>query len=282
MQYTILLTMAAKKRTTTAKTQGAKAKAATSKNPEIKASSKIKKGSKETKIGSLDKMSKAIRETVDASASKKSRISTTEAASSFGAPSKKMSFKAKAAIVVGFAAIVSILYLNRSLIVAATVNGEPIGRLEVVSEVEKRFGQQALDSIITERLVLQELRAKGQTVSDAEIQEEIKEVEERVKESGQDLDTLLSIQGMSREDLRKQIIVAKAAEKILSEKIKVTDQEISDYIKANQASLPKDKSEEENRKSVVDQLTQQKLSTEFNVLIEELRNKAKIEEFVKY
>lgn len=195
---------------------------------------------------------------------------------------KKMSLKTKIAIVAGFSAVVALLYINRGLLVAATVNGEPISRIEVVSEIEKRFGRQALDSIITEKLVLQELRSKNMSVSETEIQDEIKKIEERVKASGQDLATLLTFQGMSMEDLRKQIVVAKAAEKILADKVTVSDQEIADYIKSNASSLPEGMSEEDQKAEVKDQLTQQKLSTEFNTMVEELRAKAKINELVTY
>lgn len=240
------------------------------------ANSSVKKSTKAVKSTVKNKKSSASSNVASMSIEPKVETSTPEVVA------KKMSLKTKIAIVAGFSVVVALLYINRGLLVAATVNGEPISRLEVVGEIEKRFGRQALDSIITEKLVLQELRSKNMSVSETEIQDEIKKIEERVKASGQDLATLLTFQGMTMDDLRKQIVVAKAAEKILSDKVTVSDEEIAEYIKNNASSLPEGMSEEDQKAEVKDQLTQQKLSTEFNTMVEGLRAKAKINELVTY
>ena len=45
------------------------------------------------------------------------------------------------------------LQYSKGLLVAATVNGSPISRWAVIGNLEKQAGKQALDSLITEKLI---------------------------------------------------------------------------------------------------------------------------------
>ena len=53
------------------------------------------------------------------------------------------------------------LYFGRSLLFAALVGGRPITRVELISELEKQGGQQALESLVTKELVKQEAQKKN-------------------------------------------------------------------------------------------------------------------------
>lgn len=192
-----------------------------------------------------------------------------------------MSGKRKIAILLALLIIGVVLYLSRSLFFAATVNGEFIYRPTVVKDLEKRFGQQTLDSLITEMLINQEAKKRNITVTSEEVDAEITKIEENVKGQGQELATLLSLQGMTMEELRTQIKTQKIAEKMLSDKINPTDQEIDEYIKAN-PSTDKDAKPEDIRAQVKTQLTQQKLGTEFQAWLTEAKKNASIQYFVKY
>lgn len=173
-------------------------------------------------------------------------------------------------------------YLGRGLFVAAIVNGKPISRLEVVSNLEKHSGKNVLESLITQNLILQEAKKKNVEVSDKEIDAEVKKVEDSVSTQGQSLDTLLKAQGTSREDFRQQMKLQKTVEKLFGQDIQVSDKEVDDFIAKNKESMPQGATEQSVRPAVKEQLVQQKLSAKVSELIKKLREEAKINYFVTY
>ncbi len=175
-----------------------------------------------------------------------------------------------------------LLFLNRGLFIAAMVNNQPITRLSIVSELEKRTGKQALDSIITETLIMQEAQKSNVVVATEEVDAEVKKVEDSVKAQGQDIDQLLSAQGMKREDLVKQIRIQKMVEKILADKINPSDDDVKKYVTDNASMFAKDLSADQKVTQAKDQLKQQKLSSEFQAWIAEVKASSKINYFVNY
>ena len=184
-------------------------------------------------------------------------------------------------IVIMFA-LGALLYYGRGLFVAAVVNGQPISRVAIVKETEKQAGKQALDNIVRNTLIEQEARKKGVTVSQKEIDDEIKKVEATLSKQGQKLSDVLVMQNMTKEDLQKLIRLDKLVGKIVGKDIKVTDKEISDYLEKNKEMLPKDQTEEQLKKTVSEQLKQQKLNEKVQAWLTELKSKAKILYFVQY
>lgn len=178
--------------------------------------------------------------------------------------------------------LLGLLYLLRSVFVAAMVNGQPITRLSVVRDLEKQSGKQALDTIITKTLITQEAKKEHVTVSQSEIDAEMKKIEDNVKQQGQTLDQVLASQGMDRSGLEDQIRVQKEIEKMLGKNITVTDKEVNDYIAKNKDALGSDPTSQSTKDSVKQQLTQQKLSDKFQTWIQDLKKKAHIDYFVKY
>lgn len=178
--------------------------------------------------------------------------------------------------------VLGALYLLRSFFVAAIVNGQPISRVSVVNELEKQSGKQVLDTVVTKTLILQEAKKQNVTVSQEEINQETKKIEDNVKKQGQTLDQVLALQGMDRAALVEQIRIQKTVEKILGKDIKVTDKEVDAYIETNKEALGADPTSNESKASVKQQLTQQKLSEKFQTWLDGLKKKAKINYFVSY
>ncbi|MDP2628319.1 MAG: hypothetical protein Q8P15_00280, partial [Nanoarchaeota archaeon] len=88
--------------------------------------------------------------------------------------------------------VVAVLAFSlKGLFVAALVNGQPITRLSVIGELEKQGGQQTLASLVNQALIFQEAKRKNVEVSQKEIDEEAKKIEEVLKQQGQDLNTAL-------------------------------------------------------------------------------------------
>lgn len=172
-----------------------------------------------------------------------------------------------------------LLYSGRSLFVAATVNGQPISRLLVVQELEKQLGRDALDSQITNVLVRQEARNQGVEVTDEELAQEVEQLAQTLAAQGQDLDTLLSLQGMDRSTLEEQLRIQLLVEKLLSDKVEISEEEIDEFLAENEDLLP---AEGDSREAATNQIRQQKLSSEYQTWIQELKEKANINYWVEY
>lgn len=172
------------------------------------------------------------------------------------------------------------LYYFKGQFIVATVNGKPIWRFTLISELEKQEGKKVLDSLVTKTLILQEAEKQNVTVGDEEIDQEIKQLEENFAKQGQDLNQLLDLQGMTRDRLREQIKIQKIVEKIAGKDVNITDQEVDDYIEENKDSIPKDLDIEEIKENIKEQLRQQKINQKIQLWIESLHDKAKINYFL--
>jgi hypothetical protein len=200
-----------------------------------------------------------------------------------GTTSIKNQFK-QPKVIVGLVVIVLIVaaFFLKGFFIAAVVNGEPISRFQVISDLEKQGGKQALSSLVNQALILQEARKKGIVATQSELDKATKQIEDSLKKQGQDLNTALAAQGMSRADLTLQLKLRTLVEKLLADKVKVSDKEISDYITANKASFPTSMTEADLRKSVAEQLKQQKLGSSSQTWLADLTKNAKINYFVNY
>ena len=178
--------------------------------------------------------------------------------------------------------LIGLLYYNRSLFIVALVNGQPISRIAVVSELEKRNGKQALEALVIQTLILQESQKRNIDVNPTEINNLIKKIEDGLKKQGQNLNQALEIQGMTRTDLESQLRIQKLVEKMVAKDVKVTDKEVSDYVEKNKQSIPQDLKADEATKAARQQLEQQKLSLKAQSFIQDLQSKGKVNYFVNY
>lgn len=186
------------------------------------------------------------------------------------------------AIGVAVILIVIALFFARGIFVAATVNGSPISRLSVIRELEKQGGKQALEAIIDKKLIETELNKQKMSVTPAEIDEEIKKIEAQVSSQGGTLEMALAQQGMTEEKLREQITIQKKLEKLLADKVAITEAEIDTYIKDSKATPPKDAKMEDFRRQISEQLKGQKFQQEAQKWVSDLTASAKIKYYVNY
>ena len=175
-----------------------------------------------------------------------------------------------------------VLYRSKDQFIVAMVNGQPISRLVLIKELEKQYGKDTLDVFVTRALIWQEAEKQGVTVSNEELDQEIKQIEEEMAAQGQDLNQLLGLQGVTQDELKEQIKIQKVAEKIVGKDIEVTDEEVENYFTENEESFPEDTSTEEIKQNIRQQLEQQKLNEGINLWIESLRNSAEITYLKKF
>jgi parvulin-like peptidyl-prolyl isomerase len=173
-------------------------------------------------------------------------------------------------------ALLALAFFFRSLFIVAIVNGQPITRLAYINELEQTAGKQAMNSLVTKTLILQEAKKNNVTVSQKEVDDQIKTIQDNLAKQGQQLDSVLALQGMTQASLREQIYLQKLVEKMVGKNITVSDKEIADYIDKNKDSLPQNTSEADLKKQVHDQLYQQKLNDKVQTWIQGLQQKAKV------
>ena len=187
-------------------------------------------------------------------------------------------------IAIGVAVILIIvaLFFAKGHFVAATVNGSPISRWSVIKELEKQGGKQALEAIIDKKLIETELNKQKITATKEEVDAEIEKIKAQVASQGGTLEAALTQQGMTEEKLREQITIQKKLEKLLADKVAITDAEIDIYIKDSKATPPKDIKMEDFRKQISDQLKGQKFQQEAQKWVSDLTASAKIKYYVNY
>lgn len=176
--------------------------------------------------------------------------------------------------------LIGVVFYFKDYFVAATIDGKTISRFSVIERLEKQSGKQTLDSMITERLIENEAQKQGLAVTDEEVAAEIKTIEASVAAQGSTLEEALAGQGLAMEDFKKSIKLQKALEKLLGDKIQVTEEEITKSL-GDQSGIRAGK-EGEIREQITQQLKSQKLNQEASKYIEELRAKAKIKYFMQY
>jgi len=176
-----------------------------------------------------------------------------------------------------------ILFVNRSLFMAALVNGQPVSRLEIVNELETQYGAGVLNRLIDKSLLLQEAQKRNVTATDEDIAAKRKEIIQQVSGGNEEnFKQVLEAQGLTDEEFSKELKIQILAEKMLGDEVKVTDEEINNFIKSNPDLAEGAQNQEEARKQIGEQLKQQKLQTQYASFIEKLRTEANIVRLVNY
>lgn len=137
-------------------------------------------------------------------------------------------------LVVVIGALITIFFLQRGQAVA-TVNGEKITRDELYDAMYSQVGKDALDDLITRRLILQEGKELGLSISEAEIDEEIDRiVQENFMGMIDQFEQLLEQHGMTLAAVRNDAKVNLMARKIAMNQIEISDHELKEYFVENQ------------------------------------------------
>lgn len=178
--------------------------------------------------------------------------------------------------------ILGLTFTLKSFFVTAIVNNQIITRYSLDRELEKQGGQKVLDNRVVEILIMQKAQKQGVTVTQGEIDSKINEIKKQVEAQGQNLDSLLAMQGQTKTDLEKQIKIQVLVEKLLGGDIKISDQEISDYFEKNKNFFPKNATLDSQKEQIKNELLQQKLNEKFQTWIQDLKKEAKIYYFLKF
>jgi len=116
----------------------------------------------------------------------------------------------------------------------ATVNGEKITKDELYEKLVEAGGKPTLDSMITERLVAQEVKKANVTVSDEEVNASVNMLIASYP-SEADFEQALAGAGMTRDDLNESTVQQLELAKLLGDKAAVSDAEIKKFFDENKA-----------------------------------------------
>ncbi len=175
-----------------------------------------------------------------------------------------------------------VVFLGKGFFVAAMVNGQPISRLAIIHDLEAQSGKAALDAVVTRTLVAQEAAKKNVTATDSDINAEISKIQKQFQAQGQNLDQLLATQGLSKEKFKDEVKVQILVTKILGNQAKVTDKDFEAFLAKNADLIANEKDQEAAKKSLRQQMEQQKLAQKYQEWIAGIKKNAKINYFVGY
>lgn len=162
----------------------------------------------------------------------------------------------------------------RYLLVSATVNGSPIFSWRYARSLHQNSGNQTINQMVVERLIELEAAKNGVVVSDDELNAELSKLETQFTASG-GLDTFLQAQGITRDEVKKQLTLTLSLEKLVADQLAITDEEVDSYYQENQETY-KEKSAEEAKSEIKELLGGQKRQQTMGEWLEQAKSQANI------
>lgn len=163
---------------------------------------------------------------------------------------------------------------QKSQILPAMVNGQPITGFELLGKLNEQFRTQTLNQLINEKIILQEAGKMGVIPNNQEVQSKISEIETNVG-GAQSLEAILSQQGQTRVTLKDRVRLELAIAKLYDKEASVSAEEVTKFLETNRGVLRATDSAQQE-KEAYDLIKQQKLTEIFTQKFQELKQKAKI------
>jgi foldase protein PrsA len=117
--------------------------------------------------------------------------------------------------------------------VVARVGGEVITKDELYDFMVQQTGQEALDNLVVKKIIELEAEVQNIEVTAEEIDKEVEELAEYY--GGKDAMTqTLAMYNINLDQVREDVTVNIKLEKLLSQRIEITDQEVQEHFQANQ------------------------------------------------
>ncbi|WP_078544087.1 peptidylprolyl isomerase [Litchfieldia alkalitelluris] len=137
-------------------------------------------------------------------------------------------------VVIIIAIIISTFLLKKEVV--ASVSGVSITKAELSDELFEQYGTTVLDTLITNKLIQLESESQKLTVTDEEIQTE---VDTLISSYGgeETFASVLESNGTSMNTVKKDIKLYLLTEKLLQERITITDEEMAAYFEENKATF---------------------------------------------
>lgn len=129
---------------------------------------------------------------------------------------------------------------NSSQDVVASVNGEKITKNELYEEMLKQNGQQALDSLITQKVIELEAKKQNIVVNDQDTQKELDKYYQSYG-SEEAFNQALEMNGYSPDDVKKELALNIKVNKLLEPRISITEEDLKNYYEENKSQFAREK-----------------------------------------
>ncbi|WP_180956528.1 peptidylprolyl isomerase [Bacillus canaveralius] len=166
------------------------------------------------------------------------------------------------AIIIASAAVITVAFSKNNDAVA-TVEGEPIKEAELNKMLVDLYGKQALDSLISNKIVALEAKKQKITVSDKEKEAELKTLMDSYggKEA---FNEQLKMSGISKASIEEEIDMYLLTRKLLKDKIAISEEEMQTYFDENKAQFAEEEQVKARHILVEDQKTAEEVKAKLN------------------
>lgn len=213
---------------------------------------------------------------------KETEVTTSEVASMETAPKSKMITRKYIYAVLAVLVVAGLLMAASKYWVVAWVDNKPVTKLELYSMLEKRDQGKTSEELIVEKLLQSEGQKQKQSISDAEVEAEVKKVE--TQQGGKEqLDQVLAANGTTYEDFRQLVKRQLLIQKLFGQGINITDEDVNKYIEENKDALPPSVMENPEssetaqlKESVKEQLKWTQVSQNYSKWVQEALNSPRV------
>ena len=181
-------------------------------------------------------------------------------------------------LIVALLALSALVLANKSLLLAAVVDGKPIFSWELNRVLVDRYGKQTLEGMVSEALITSEAKKQSVVVPPTEVSAREEEIVKGLG-GGMNLEEILKIQGLSKDEFDRQITMQLTVQKLLGKDLTITEADVDNFIASNRATLVATEEAAlrvEAKQAILDAHIGEKLQPWFN----ELKSKAKILRFL--
>lgn len=194
-------------------------------------------------------------------------------------PSSYLTKSWKHIVLIAILLIGVIFWKFKGQFIVAIVNGQPVSRWQLNDQLMKKFGDQALESMINERLIISAMRQKGIFVTTDDINNREKQIEERLQ-GKMTLDDALKAQGLTKDDFKRQLEIQISIEKFFEKDASISSKEMEDYIGQNKEAYKNATDPAALKLEVENTLKQQKIADLFEKWFADIRKNAKIQKYL--
>ncbi|WP_226672219.1 peptidylprolyl isomerase [Rossellomorea aquimaris] len=138
--------------------------------------------------------------------------------------------------------------------VVAKVGSESITKDDLYSTLVDQYGDGALDTLIAEKIVKLESEKKDLTVKDSEIDKELENIKGQY-DSEDAFNEALASSGSNLDSVKENIKTYLLTEKLLKDRVSITDDQIKEYFDANKDSFAQEERVEASHILVDDEKT---------------------------
>jgi len=194
---------------------------------------------------------------------------------------KKSVFNIK--IIAAVVVTAAVLFFVGKSFVVATANNSPVFIWDFYNEMKTESGEKVLESLLTRKVIRQEARKTGVSVQPSEVEKEYNRVAESADAQGQDLEALLTTQGLDIQSFKDQLELQLLIRKMLADKVTVTDEEIDSKISENADQYKgEDTTTEKFREDIRYQLETEKLNNEVQPWIDKIMEDASVRRLINF